>query len=142
LGEFTRSFGDGKLYGNVKQLPLDELFLDPLWHPGKMSQDNNRCVVDTTNMYFGGPVYDEVSKFVEFYTYVMKMKREFVPEDMALKGVSLANLHNLVVIRDDGAAYTPKSDRLFDEEMIKMFLERSENVADDLAELLPNRCII
>jgi hypothetical protein len=118
FGEFIKAFGEGDLYENVKQLRLDELFLEPLWHPGPQDQTYNRCVPDAINMYFGGPLWDKMSKFVEYYTYNMKMKKEYVPEDMALKGVSLANLHNLVVLRDDKVAFNTKSAGLFDENMI------------------------
>ena len=57
-------------------------------------------MIDAINMYFGGPIFDTFEKFSEYYTFTKKMKHEFVPENIALNGVGLANLHNLVVLRD------------------------------------------
>ena len=78
----------------------------------------NRCVPDAINMYFGGPIYDTSEKFMEYYAYTRKMKKELVPEDVALKGISLANLHNIVVLRDSGEVYTLKPHSVLDREMI------------------------
>ena len=60
FGESIKALGDGDLYENVKQLLLDELFIEPLWHPGPQDQTVNRCVMDAINIYFGGPLWDKV----------------------------------------------------------------------------------
>lgn len=93
-------------------------------------------------MYFGGPIYDTFEKFMEYYAHTKKMKKEFVPEDVALKGVSLANLHNVVVLRDTGEVYTLKPYCLIDREMIDEIIKWSENEGEDLRELLPQSSII
>ena len=60
----------------------------------------NRCVIDALNMYFGGPLYDTWEKFLEYYRYTKKMKKEFAPEDVKLRGISLSNFHNPVFLRN------------------------------------------
>jgi hypothetical protein len=95
-----KTFGQGKLYANDPQLPLDSLFKNPLWHPGKSSQTTNRCVIDAINLYFGGAVYDTCEKFFAYYAFTKKMKTHHVPEDILLKGISFTNLHNVVVLKD------------------------------------------
>jgi hypothetical protein len=93
-------------------------------------------------MYFGGALFDTFEKFVEFYTYTKKMKKSFVPEDTFLKGLGLANLHNLVVLRDEGVIYTPTPFGLIDEHLIDEFVNLSDDIAEDLIKILPPRSIV
>jgi hypothetical protein len=53
----ARTFGLGPLYpeGTVPLHPR-RLFENPLWHPGKMVQKYNDCVIHTYNLLVGGPL--------------------------------------------------------------------------------------
>ena len=93
-------------------------------------------------MYFGGPIYDTFEKFMEYYAQTKKMKKEFVPEDVALKGFSLSNLHNIVVLRDSGEVYTLKPHSLIDKEMIDEIIKWADDAGEDLREILPSSSIV
>ena len=93
-------------------------------------------------MFFGGPVFDTWEKFVEYYAHNRKMKKDLIPEDVALKGISLANLHNMVVLRDSGEVYTLKPYSLLDREMIDELILYGEDLGEDLRELLPPASLI
>ena len=113
-----------------------------MWHPGPQDQKINRCVPDAINMYFGGPIYDTMDKFFEYYTYNMRMKKDWVPEDIALRGVSLVNLHNLVVVREDSVTYNTRSAGTIDRFLIDIWMKSRGWIADMIMQVLLARSII
>lgn len=138
---FTK-WGQGALYPNMVQLPLDQIFDQKLWHPGMMSHDVNRCAIDAINMFFGGPVYTSFEQFYEFYSYTKKMKKQQAAEDVAMNGIGLVNLHNVVVLRDKLLSYSPKTHSIIEQFAISDLIRLSGSPGDDLYALCPSRCII
>jgi hypothetical protein len=87
-----------------------------------VDQTGERCIIDATNMYFEGPIYDTAEKWIEYYAFTKKMKTSFVPEDMALKGINFMNLHNIVVDRENKARYTTVCVAMIEEALISEFV--------------------
>lgn len=99
-------------------------------------------MIDAINMYFGGPIYDTWDKFEEYYAYTKKMGRDWVPEDIALRGVGFVNLHNLVVLKSAGIIYTPRSHSLIDKSTIDEIMAWTDNAGADLSAILPPYSLI
>ena len=70
------------------------------------------------------------------------MKTHHVPEDILLKGISFTNLHNVVVLKDQGIVYTPKLTNVFDSDIITEIVDYSKNHAEDLMCFFDERVII
>ena len=107
-----------------------------------MPQDVNRCVIDAINMYVGGPLYDTYEKFYEYYSYVKKMKKRQAPEDVAMNGVGIVNLHNLIVSRAKNQVYYPSNVAMISYREIQEALKYAKNPGDDLFFYCPKRCLI
>jgi hypothetical protein len=93
-------------------------------------------------LYFGGALFDTYEKFNQYYSWAKMMKHSFVPEDIAMRGVALQNLHCVAVDRVNKVLYTPTNYRLLDKNMITEILKYAANIGNELEAYIPGRCII
>jgi hypothetical protein len=89
----------------VTQLYPRNLFKELLWHPGKMDQSFNDCVIHAINMFVGGPLFMSREQWCRLYAARRRMSYNDIWEDVRLYGVNLRYLRFVIYDLGDETWY-------------------------------------
>jgi hypothetical protein len=121
--DYKALIGTGPLYKNLPPFNLKDMFKDPLWHPGQVTNTAHFCFMHGANLYAGGQVYDWAEKFSKLYVRRTRTAQNYALTDMAINGVSFMNLQWILYDKNTDLWYSPR---------LKRQIERI--VLDDVAE--------
>ena len=90
--DYQELIGAGQLYEGETPLKEEDLFKDPLWHPGKVSDKYFYCFIHGLNLFVGGALFDTAEKFSELYAERNKKAKNYALQDLKLRGVNFLNM--------------------------------------------------
>ncbi|KEJ82854.1 hypothetical protein OXYTRIMIC_234 [Oxytricha trifallax] len=95
--DVVETFKKMKLYSpELKPLDKNDVFKEQLWHPGKIDQSLNACLIHAVNLMVGGPLFDVSSKFTQLYISRVHMTKQRQAEMHWEHGYSLKNLKHII----------------------------------------------
>ena len=106
--DYKELMGEGKLYEAETLLKEEDIFKNPLWHPGKITEKYFYCFIHGLNLFVGGALFDTAEKFSELYAERTKKAKNFALHDLKLKGVSFLNLQWVLYNKSIEKWYSPE----------------------------------
>ncbi|KEJ82503.1 Chromo domain containing protein [Oxytricha trifallax] len=106
--QILQQFRTTQLYSvEVQQLPPQDIFKKPYWHPGKQDQSTLTCFITASNMVAGGPIFDSPQKFHALYESRTHMSNKRKLEMPWEEGYCYKNLPFLFFDPNDDQWYSP-----------------------------------
>ena len=106
--DYKKLLGEGPLYQDQQILMPEDMYKTPLWHPGKIVNNDHYCMIHALNMYVGGALFNTAEKFGTLYAERTKIQKRFTKQSILLKGVSFLDVQNIIYQEDTKEWLSPK----------------------------------
>jgi hypothetical protein len=75
-------------------------------------------------MYCGMPLFDTWEKFLVLYAKRIKLSKDYVTEDVRLRGISLNYVSKLIFYPKENIWLTPSLKHCYDRDSMRVFIKR------------------